>query len=204
MFELPEGWSVAFEHRMPAACAERALVLISLEIPQQTLQFDGLSYLLVPSEVLERARYELWQYDKENQPAVIKSPRITPGKHDGLPGILVYIGLIGLFAWLAGEAAFNRDWLAAGRMDGTRFRDGEIWRSFTALTLHVDLRHLLGNMGFGGVFGYFAGRLLGSGAGWLAIVTAAAAATSINALLGGIGWTEINMLHFLDWYTSQL
>jgi len=183
MPELPEGWAIAFEHRLPAACRDRALVLTSLEIPHQAVQIEGLSYLLVPTELLERAKFEIWQYEKENQPSSASAPRITPVYHDPLPGVIVYIGIIGLFAWLAGEAMFGRDWLAAGRMEGARFREGELWRNFTALTLHLDMRHLLGNMGFGGLFGYFAGRLLGSGAGWLTIVLAAAVANGVNALL---------------------
>lgn len=183
MTDLPEGWSSAFSARLMPRCSERALVLSSLNIPHQILHAGGACHLVVPDEFLERARHELWQYEQENRPARSAGPRVEPVHQDGVPGVVTYIGLIGLFAWLAGEAAFGRDWLAAGRMDGARFRDGEIWRAFTALTLHLDLRHLVGNMGFGGVFGYFAGRLLGAGAAWLTIVLAAALANGINALL---------------------
>lgn len=181
--EIPENWAVVFEHRAMPPCSDRALVLTSLDIPHQLLHTGGMCLLVVPTEFEERAKFEIWQYEQENRPTTLPEPRITPVYQDALPGLIAYIGLIGLFAWLAGEAVFNRDWLAAGRMDGTEFRDGELWRAFTALTLHLDLRHLLGNMGFGGLFGYFAGRLLGSGAAWLTIVLAAALANSLNTLL---------------------
>ena len=181
--ELPEGWAVAFDHQAMAACSDRALVLTSLDIPHQLLHTAGHCYLVVPAEFEERAKFELWAYEKENVPVKVPEPRIKPVHQDGLPGIIFYIGAIGLFAWLTSESLFGRDWLAAGRIDGQRFRDGEIWRTFTALTLHLDLRHLVGNMGFGAFFGYFAGRLLGSVAAWLTIIVAAAIANGANTLL---------------------
>ena len=74
---------------------------------------------MAPAELAERAKYELWQYAEENR-APAKAPQpVQLSHHDATPGVLVYIGTIGLFAWLAGEAAFGRDWLAAGRIDGT-------------------------------------------------------------------------------------
>ncbi len=181
--DLPDDWVVAFEDRSVGACSDRALVLTSLDIPHQLLRVDGFCRLLVPREFGERAKYELWQYERENESAAPTTPAIAPVFHDALPGVLVYIGAIGLTAWLAGEAAFGRDWLAAGRIDGVRLRAGELWRMFTALTLHLDLKHLLGNMGFGALFGFFAGRVAGPGVAWLTIVIAAALANGVNTLL---------------------
>ena len=45
------------------------------------------------------------------------------------------------------------------------------------------MRHLLGNLVFGVFFGIFAGRLLGSGVAWLAVVVAAALGNTANTLL---------------------
>ncbi len=178
-----EEWTVAFEHRSVAACSDRALVLASLDIPHQMVHSDGFCRLIVPPEASERARLELEQYERENRQAAPAPRPVEPVYQDALPGVLAYIGTIGLFAWLAGEAAFGRDWLAAGRIDGRLLREGELWRTFTALTLHLDLKHLLGNMGFGALFGLFAGRLAGPGVAWLTIVLAAALANGLNTLL---------------------
>ena len=41
----------------------------------------------------------------------------------------------------------------------------------------------MGNLAFGIMFGFFAGRLLGSGVAWLSIVVAAAAGNALNTLL---------------------
>jgi len=44
----------------------------------------------------------------------------------------------------------------------------------TALTLHVDSGHLITNLGFGMLFGYLAGQLLGPGIAWASILAAGA------------------------------
>ena len=130
---MSEEVAVAFEHASHAVCSDRALVLTSLDIPHQMLRTDGMFQLVVPREFAERARFELWQYEQENQAARKTRERAQPLYHDPLPGVLFYIGVIGLFAWLAGESAFGRDWVAAGRVSGIGIRDGELWRPFTAL-----------------------------------------------------------------------
>ena len=58
---------------------------------------------------------------------------------------------------------------------------GEWWRAVTALTVHRELDHLGGNLAFGAFFGYFVGRYLGSGVGWLAVLLAASGANALNA-----------------------
>ena len=62
-------------------------------------------------------------------------------------------------------------------------REGEWWRTITALTLHSGIRHLAGNILFGTLFGLMAGRLVGSGVAWGGIVIASAAANLFNTAL---------------------
>lgn len=176
-------WVSIYADPSHAACAERSLVLTSLDIPHEIFQEIDRYVLAVPSEFAERAKFELWQYAEENRSRQRSTPPPPMPTRDPLPGILFYIGAIGLFAWLAADSVLGHDWLARGRIDGRALRSGELWRPFTALTLHLNLRHLVGNMGFGALFGFFAGRMAGSGVGWLAIVLAAALANSVNTLL---------------------
>jgi len=157
--------------------------LESLNIPHEILH-DHLGYtLVVPAEVSEKAKYEIWQYEKENQQARPQRPRPVPVFQNAVPGIVAYIVVVILVTWLAGESAFNRDWLAAGRVDGELIRQGEWWRTLTALTLHSGFRHLAGNIGFGALFGLLAGRLFGSGLTWLCVVIASGLANTLNTLL---------------------
>lgn len=180
---IPEGWAAVFESPDQRACADRALVLVSLAIPHEVLT-DGRHYLIVvPDEDRHRARHELWLYARENEPRGRRRPVMLPAAHDPWPGIVGYALVVCFVAWAAGEGLFGQDWLGAGRVDGRLVRDGEWWRVFTALTLHRDIGHLLGNLGFGALFGGLAGRVVGSGVTWLAVVVSAGLANALNTLL---------------------
>jgi membrane associated rhomboid family serine protease len=180
---FPDDWKIAFESESKQACSDRALVLHSLSIPYEIVSDGNLCLLVVPEQAVEKAKYELWQYETENRQSAKTAPTVKPVYQDAVPGVVAYVVIVIGVAWLAGEATFGRDWFAAGRIDGTLIRDGEWWRSVTALTLHSGLRHLAGNIGFGVVFGVLAGSLAGPGVAWLAIVLASAVANLLNTLL---------------------
>jgi membrane associated rhomboid family serine protease len=158
-------------------------VLQARDIPFDMLQDEDRFLLSVPGGFAERARYELWQYESENRPTAVAGASIEPVYQDGAWGVAAYIAVIAAVAMLAGEAAFGRDWFAAGRVDGELIRAGQWWRPVTALTLHSGLPHFAGNVVFGALFGTMAGRVLGPGVTWLAVVIAAALGNFINTLL---------------------
>ena len=144
---------------------------------------DGLSCaLVVPAEHSARAAEELRLYEEENPPVLAK-PRKRIVYQDALPGVAGYVVIVCAVAFLAGYSFFGTNWFTAGRVDGTLIRDGEWWRTITALTLHSGVRHLVGNLVFGVFFGIFAGRLLGSGVAWLTVLIAAALGNVANTLL---------------------
>ena len=180
---MDEGWTVIFDSASRRACNDRALVLTSLKIPYEILSDDIRYQLAVPVEVEEKAKYEIWQYDKENQPVPRRKTKMVPEFQNPVPGVIAYIVIVSLVAWLAGESVFNKDWVAAGRVDGQLIRQGEWWRTLTALTLHSGLRHIAGNIGFGALFGILAGRLFGSGLTWFCVVVASGLANTLNTLL---------------------
>lgn len=172
-----------FESDTPKACSDRGLVLHSLNIPYEILSDGQRSIVAVPSRHLEKAKYEIWQYEQENRQQTIPAPRVSPVIQNGVPGVVAYVIVISIVALLASESAFDRNWLSAGRVDGVLIREGEWWRAITALTLHSGLAHFAGNAGFGALFGIMAGRVLGSGVTWLTVVIASGVANLINTLL---------------------
>lgn len=179
---MDEDLRVVFESRNRQSCADRALVLSSLQIPHQLIDDGGSCAVLVPAAVSAQAAKELRLYEEENPPPTI-TPQPVAETHDPMPGLVGYVLTVCLVAGMAGYSFFGENWVSAGRVDGELIRHGEVWRLVTALTLHVDVKHLLGNLVFGVFFGIFAGRLLGPGIAWLAIVLAAAAGNAVNVLL---------------------
>lgn len=179
---MNDDWRVVFESLNRAACSDRALVLAAVKIPHELIHDQSGCALVVPAEFSSAATDELRQYDEENPPVINKPARQVPS-YDAMPGIFGYTLIVCIVAWLAGTAAFGQVWVPAGRVDGELIRDGEWWRLFTALTLHSGVKHLAGNLVFGVLFGLFAGRLLGSGVAWFAIVVTAAFGNLLNTLL---------------------
>ena len=158
--------------------------MLSVGIPYQVVSEGSAQFaLVVPASVAEKAKFEIWEYEQENQVTQGKRTVIAPNYEKALPGVLGYLIVVILVAWLSEITAFGHDWLAAGRIDGVMLRDGEWWRSITALTLHGDLKHIVGNMVFGAFFGILAGGLIGPGIAWLSILVAAALANTLNAFL---------------------
>ena len=179
---MDEDLRVVFESRNRQSCADRALVLASFQIPHQLVDDGGSCALIVPAPWSAQASSELQLYEEENPPVHAKPVRQIQYQ-DAMPGLIGYVLVICLVAGMAGYSFFEANWFVAGRVDGELIRHGEVWRLFTALTLHSGVKHLLGNLVFGVFFGLFAGRLLGSGLAWLAIVLAAASGNAINTLL---------------------
>lgn len=179
---MQEDLRVVFESRNRQSCRDRALVLAAAQIPHQMID-DGMSAaLVVPAEFSVSAVEQLRLYDDENPP-LRRQPAKKIDYQDAVPGIAGYVFVISIVAWLAGYSAFGHNWFESGRVDGTLIRNGEWWRTITALSLHSGVGHLVGNLVFGVLFGLFAGRLLGSGVAWLAIVVAAASGNAANTLL---------------------
>ncbi len=177
-----QDWRVVFESRLPAACNERGLVLAAAQIPFRIVNDAAGAALVVPAQFSSAAAEELRLYDDENPPAVPKPVAKIP-EYDALPGIFGYAVVLAIIAMLDANSAFGENWRSLGRVDGELIRDGQWWRLFTALTLHADAAHIAGNLVFGTFFGFFAGRLLGSGVAWLAIVIAGGAGNLLNTLL---------------------
>lgn len=177
-----EDLRVVFESRNRRSCSDRSLVLEAAGIPYRVIDDGPTCALVVPASFSARAVEELQLYEDENPPVQPKRRRHIVYQ-DALPGVIGFVLTVCAVAWLAGFSFFGENWFNAGRVDGTLIRNGEWWRTVTALTLHADIRHLLGNLIFGVFFGVFAGRLLGSGVAWLAIVVAGACGNITNTLL---------------------
>jgi membrane associated rhomboid family serine protease len=180
-FEAPE---LVYRSRRRAACAEAALVLEAVGLRPVLHDLGGSWVVIVAPHEAQRARTEIAAWLAENPPRPAEPPPRLP-LADGRPGAVAYVLLMVGVALAVANFALDRDWLAAGRVDGAAMRAGEWWRAVTALTLHADLQHLAGNLFFGSLFGGFAGRYLGSGVAWLLVLLAGASGNVVNVVLQG-------------------
>lgn len=179
-----DSWSIVYEATNQLACSDRALVLQSVGIPHQTMaDVSGRFMLVVPADYVERAKFELWQYEQENRPAPMQPEKIRPDYGRAFPGVIAYLLIVVAIGWMSGQGSFGLDWYGAGRVDGNLIREGEWWRAWTALTLHGGIKHILGNIVFGVLFGILAGGLLGPGLAWLGIVMAGGLGNTLNVFL---------------------
>jgi MYXO-CTERM domain-containing protein len=164
------------------SCEERALVLHAMGIASQTA-WDGRHWALyVTGDSENQARAQLSRYDRETPPRARPAPP-EPLHRGAWLGSIGYVAIVLGVGFLAGIGAFDVEWLDAGALRSMPVRAGETWRAVTALTLHLDIGHMLANLGFGAVFGLLAGQLLGPGVAWATVLAAAGAANLLNAFI---------------------
>lgn len=160
------------------------LVLQARRIPYLSARCGRFRVIYVPPLAEGTARAELEGFAGESD-----APPPSPPHAPHLGGnwaVLVFLGLLcwhGLrMGWWGnpGGADMSAAWLNAGALDVIRVRVYHEWyRAVTALTLHADSRHLLGNIAFGAVFLTVLCRRVGLGLGFFL--------TILGGVLGNIG-----------------
>jgi len=94
------------------------------------------------------------------------------------------LALVGAFIWQQSHPSFAER--AASSSIGL-IGHGEWWRPFTALFLHADVPHLIGNLLSGLFFGTLVSRTIGAWRGWALIL---ACGTLGNVLTSALTWPE--------------
>jgi rhomboid protease GluP len=163
---------------------EWALVLAAIGIPYRVDRLDGGGYVVVvPPSDAQAALGALRANDSEIQAGAARAPEV-PDRGTGVLGIAFGLLLLGFMSvtgvW---ENQPPSRWFAAGVADAERIRAGEWWRAVTAMTLHADLMHVLGNAVASVIFVSAVGRWLGVGVASLLIVAAGTGANLLTALV---------------------
>lgn len=174
----PEPAMVPVFRGSAAEGLEFGLVLDAKGISYERVQAAGLWELLVAPGAAEAAHEELDRYAEER-----KLRRQAPPPFHPYPGSAVgaatYAAVLILTAYCAGIQLAGVDWLEAGALQSAGVAI-EPWRAVTALTLHLDQEHLLGNLLFGVGIGMLAGRMFGPGLAWLSILLAGATGNALD------------------------
>lgn len=167
-----------------AATAARAealeLVLRAMAIPAVIAEYDEAHVLIVRVEDADRARAELARFVVENRgwpPPKVESAPVSPG----VGAALIYAALMTIVFMASRQGSYGFNWFQSGDANAELIRAGAWWRSVTALSLHADVAHLLGNIVFGGLFGVMLAQGLGAGPAWLLFVLTGAVGNLVNA-----------------------
>jgi rhomboid protease GluP len=160
--------------RSRARITEWSLVLEAAGIPHHGVHGADGWELRVAFADIPRAQQTLDAYDQET--ARSDRPSSDPGVE---PYGRTWIGpvtavALTLFFAITGPSDGASRWSRLGSSSAERIFQGEVWRTVTALTLHVDPAHLLGNALACVVFITFLGDRLGPGlAIWVTLLAGA-------------------------------
>jgi rhomboid protease GluP len=157
----PEGWSL----EVPPAQAHDAALLIAAWQQERIERADR-----------ERANARV--------PVFPSTPAQTASAYAfALTLLTFHLGLI--------QSGRHAGFIQQGKSQAALVMDGELWRTVTALTLHTDLPHVLGNTLFGGFFlAALAGRL-GVGCGVLAFLVSGLLGNTANAIYYGVAHSSV-------------
>ncbi len=176
-----------YRSRSRKRCSEYALVLTAVGIDCAVHRLNGNFALSVALPDAARARRQLQLYVEENRGSV--PPLGSRGAvADGAITASLFGMTILLIDMLQRQAPA---WWAAGKGNVGLIREGEWWRAVTALSLHVDPLHLVGNLVFGALFGFLAGRQLGWGLAVSSILVAGTLGNLVNAVIQPSAHTSV-------------
>jgi rhomboid protease GluP len=159
---------------------EWALVLSSMSISHVVRDAPPGWVILVTGADHARALEAIRLYEAENQNWPPRRQRELLPYARTLVAPLV-MSLLVLFYVVTGPAAAASMWFAQGTASSQRILHGEVWRTVTALTLHADTLHVLGNALTGSIFLSAVNRRLGDGRGPLLVLVAGALGNAMNA-----------------------
>ena len=171
-----------------------SLVLWAADIVHEVVPIEDGFLITVDSDDLEGARQELQAYEEENRDWPPQESASLPANTTDVsppPTVLLMGGLVLIYA-ITGPWSDGSPWFANGAVMGAKIlAHGEWWRVVTALTLHSNPVHLLGNVLIGGFLVHFLLRAIGSGLGLFLLIICGAAGNALNIMAHGQGHNSV-------------
>lgn len=169
---------------------EWAVVLAAAGIPYWLRRrLDGWALLVSPADAAS-ALEALDAYDRENAAEIEGAADVASSRRATAVGVAVAVLLLWFFA-ITGPRDGGSPWFARGSADARRMVAGEWWRAVTALTLHADAPHVLGNALAGALLVTAVCRDLGPGVGLWLLLLAGAGGNAVTAAVYGRGHVSV-------------
>ncbi|MCF8023922.1 MAG: rhomboid family intramembrane serine protease [Desulfobacteraceae bacterium] len=166
------------------------LILKASNIPFR-VRSDGRGWgVWVQPRDYRRARNAVEHYFRENRGSGPETDLPAAVQDHGYAGIWAAALIAVVYAAVARTGAMQTVWSDFGASAGS-IMDGEVYRIVTALFLHADSAHLLGNMVGLAVFATAVCHVAGWGAGIFMVLFAGAAGNLVNASIYETGHLSI-------------
>jgi rhomboid protease GluP len=170
-----------FEHLDREQADIFSLVLNAAGIGNRVIAADGGFCIKVPEARLNAAREAIDRYQLENpvsgEELAAATRRPTIGDFSGVAVAL----LLFVIHLAVTTSAAPQDYFAVFGADARRILGGEWYRCVTALLLHADAAHIVGNMAGVALFGGAVCGITGVGVGWLMILICGILGNLMNA-----------------------
>jgi len=164
------------------AAHEHALVVLAMGLPCEVIKApeqSGLSVAVAPKHA--QAVLMEWQlYDEE----ALARPDTKPVLENRMHPLRLDVASVWVLSLVVVFFLQGRDPTFSARFCNSTTAmvvHGEWWRPFTALFLHSDAGHLLGNALLGGVFCVLVAQAAGALRGWTLILACGTIANALNA-----------------------
>jgi len=166
----------AYDHGLVALAMGES---IRVEAGEQPGEFD----LQAEAEAASKISAEIKEYENESKQSIL--PPLIPSNWAKHPAGWLYIlvwaaTLITVFHFQSKDPSLADRYASSSIALIGR---GEWWRPFTALFLHGDGPHIVGNLASGTVFGILVAKAIGPLKGWLMILLSGAVGNAVTSLI---------------------
>lgn len=159
-----------------------SLILKASFIPHRVKKQARGYAVYVDEHLFDQARDTIEQYFIENRMDYTLPGTEPEAAEHGYAGIWMAVFLGAIHFYVQSTGASDNIWRHFGA-SAALINEGELFRTITALMLHADTVHLVGNMAGMAVFGTAVAQVAGWGVGFLMILLAGAFGNFINAVM---------------------